>query len=52
MDMLSNEKINFNSLEEKIYKDMMKLGRETIQVKLLKFDYLYKIWYNIYNFYH
>ena len=25
MDILSNEKINFNSIEEKIYKDMMKL---------------------------
>ena len=31
MNMLSNEKINFNSLEEKVFKDMMKLGRETIQ---------------------
>ena len=42
MDMLSNEKINFNSLEEKIYKDMMKLGRETIQEQLRLLDKLIK----------
>ena len=42
MDMLSNEKINFNSLEENIYKDMMKLGRETIQEQLRFLDKLIK----------
>lgn len=42
MDILSNEKINFNSLEEKIYKDMMKLGRETIQEQLRIIDKLIK----------
>ena len=42
MDMLSNEKINFNSLEEKVYKDMMKLGRETIQEQLRVLDKLIK----------
>lgn len=42
MDILSNEKINFNSLEEKIYKDMMKLGRETIQEQLRLLDRLIK----------
>ena len=29
MDIVSNEKVNFNSLEENIYKNMMKLGRKT-----------------------
>lgn len=28
MSMLSNEKINFKSLEEKTFKEMMKLGRK------------------------
>ena len=28
MDMLSNEKIKFKSLEENIFKEMMKLGRQ------------------------
>ncbi len=28
MDMLLNEKINFRSLEEFIFKEMMKIGRE------------------------
>lgn len=42
MDILSNEKINFNSLEEKVYKDMMKLGRETIQEQLRLLDKLIK----------
>ena len=42
MDILSNEKINFNSLEEKIYKDMMQLGRETIQEQLRIIDKLIK----------
>ena len=27
MNMLSNEKVNFKSLEENIFKEMMKLGR-------------------------
>ena len=31
MSMLSKEKINFKSLEEKTFKEMMKLGREIIQ---------------------
>lgn len=42
MNMLSNEKINFNSLEEKVYKDMMKLGRETLQEQLRLIDKLIK----------
>lgn len=42
MDMLPKEKINFNSIEEKIYKDMMKLGRETIQEQLRLLDKLIK----------
>ena len=31
MDMLSNEKINFKSLEENTFKEMMKLGRALYQ---------------------
>lgn len=42
MDMLPKEEINFNSIEEKIYKDMMKLGRETIQEQLRLLDKLIK----------
>lgn len=42
MEMITNEKINFNSLEEKVYKDMMKLGRETIQEQLRFLDILIK----------
>ena len=42
MNMLSNEKINFNSLEEKVFKDMMQLGRETIQEQLRIIDKLIK----------
>lgn len=42
MEMITNEKINFNSLEEKVYKDMMKLGRETIQEQLRFLDKLIK----------
>ena len=42
MDILSNEKINFNSIEEKIYRDMMKLGRETIQEQIRLLDKLIK----------
>ena len=40
MDMLSNEKINFKSLEEKTFKEMMKLGREIIQDELRMLDKL------------
>lgn len=40
MDMLSNEKIKFKSLEENIFKEMMKLGREIIQEELRKLDKL------------
>ncbi len=51
MNMLSKEKINFNSIEEKIFKEMMKLGRE-IEFKLgreieFKFEKYKKFWYNI-----
>lgn len=42
MDMLSNEKINFKSLEEKTFKEMMKLGREIIQDELRLLDKLIK----------
>ena len=40
MNMLSNEKVNFKSLEEKIFKEMMKLGREIIQEELRMLDKL------------
>ena len=40
MNMLSNEKINFKSLEEKTFKEMMKLGREIIQEELRMLDKL------------
>lgn len=42
MDMLSNEKINFKSLEEKTFREMMKLGREIIQEELRMLDKLIK----------
>lgn len=42
MDMLSNEKINFKSLEENIFKEMMKLGRKLIQEELRLIDKLIK----------
>ena len=42
MNILSNEKINFNSLEEKTFKEVMKLGREIIQEKLRILDDLIK----------
>ena len=42
MNMLSKEKINFNSIEEKIFKEMMKLGREIIQEELREIDKLIK----------
>lgn len=40
MSMLSNEKINFKSLEEKTFKEMMKLGRKIIQDELRMLDKL------------
>lgn len=40
MNMLSNEKINFKSLEEKTFKEMMKLGRKIIQDELRMLDKL------------
>jgi hypothetical protein len=40
--MLSNEKINFNSLEENTFKEMMKLGRKIIQDELRMIDNLIK----------
>ena len=42
MDIVSNEKMNFNSLEEKIYKNMMELGRNIIQEELRVIDKLIK----------
>ena len=40
MNMLSNEKVNFKSLEENTFKEMMKLGREIIQEELRMLDKL------------
>ena len=42
MDIVSNEKINFNSLEEKMYKKMMELGRNLIRDDLKLIDKLIK----------
>lgn len=42
MNMLSNEKINFKSLEENTFKEMMKLGRKIIQDELRMLDKLIK----------
>ena len=42
MDIVSNEKVNFNSLEQNIYKKMMKLGRKLIQDELRMIDKLIK----------
>ena len=42
MEMITNEKINFNSLEEKTYKKMMELGRSIIQEDLRMLDKLIK----------
>lgn len=42
MNMLSNEKINFKSLEENTFKEMMKLGRKLIQEELRLIDKLIK----------
>lgn len=40
MDIVSNEKVNFNSLEQNIYKKMMELGRKLIQDELRIIDKL------------
>ena len=40
MNILSNEKINFKSLEENTFKEVMKLGREIIQDELKMLDKL------------
>ncbi len=40
MNMLSNEKVNFKSLEENTFKEMMKLGRKIIQEDLRMLDKL------------
>ena len=40
MKMITDEKINFKSLEENIFKEMMKLGREIIQEELRMLDKL------------
>lgn len=42
MDIVSNEKINFNNLEEKMYKKMMELGRNLIKDDLKLIDKLIK----------
>ena len=42
MDIVSNEKVNFNSLEQNIYKKMMELGRKLIQDELRMIDQLIK----------
>lgn len=42
MNMLSNEKVNFKSLEENTFKEMMKLGRTIIQDELRMIDNLIK----------
>ncbi len=42
MNIVSNEKINFNSLETNIYKEMMSLGRSIIQDELKMLDKLIK----------
>ena len=46
MNIISNEKINFNSLETNIYKEMMSLGRSIIQDELNSNS---KSWGNYYN---
>ena len=42
MEMITNEKIKFNSLEEKIYKKMMETGRNIIRDELRLVDDLIK----------
>ena len=42
MKMISNEKVNFNSLEQNIYKKVMELGRKLIQDELRMIDKLIK----------
>ena len=41
MKMITDEKVNFNSLEENTYKKVMKLGRELIIDNLRTLDNLY-----------
>ena len=42
MNMLSNEKVNFKSIEENTFKEVMKLGRKIIQDELRELDNLIK----------
>ena len=42
MNIVSNEKINFKSIEENTFKEMMKLGRKIIQDELRTLDKLIK----------
>lgn len=42
MNIVSNEKVNFKSLEENTFKEMMKLGRRIIQDELRMLDKLIK----------
>ena len=42
MNILSKEKVNFNSIEENTFKEVMKLGREIIQEELRELDNLIK----------
>ena len=42
MNIVSNEKVNFKSLEENTFKEMMKLGRKIIQDELRMIDKLIK----------
>ena len=38
MKMITDEKVNFNSLEENTYKKVMKLGRELITDELIQLE--------------
>ena len=42
MKMITNEKINFNTLEENTFKKVMELGRKIIQDELRLLDKLIK----------
>ncbi len=42
MKIITNEKVNFNTLEENTYKKMMELGRNLIQDDLKLIDKLIK----------
>ena len=42
MKIITNDKVNFNSLEEEIYIKMMELGRNILQDKLRELDKLIK----------